>query len=104
SPPPPPAVRADSALLDTLDVDAISVVVIPGITRQALDSIPRVLEPVRRDITPIVVAIGYRGTILPELKRAEFDENGRLATLRRVMERAQPGHNFAGRDPYITRG
>jgi len=100
SPPPPPAVRADSALLDTLDVDAISVVVIPGITRQALDSIARVLEPVRRDSTPIVVAIGYRVTILPELKRAEFDENGRLATLRRVMERLHPDIILPAEDPY----
>ena len=30
SPPPPPAIKSDSALTDTLDVDAIEVVVAPG--------------------------------------------------------------------------
>ena len=100
SPPPPPAIRADSALLDTLDVDAIAVVVIPGATRQALDSIGRVLEPIRRDSTPIIVAIGYRGSILPELRRGEFDESVRLATIRRVIERLHPDILLPAEDPY----
>jgi hypothetical protein len=99
-PPPPPAIRADSALLDTLDTDAIAVVVLPGATRQALDSLARVLDPLRRDSTPVIVAIGYRGAILPEIRHAEFDESTRLATVRRVMDRIRPDILLPAEDPY----
>jgi len=77
-----------------------AVVVIPGATRQTLDSLVRVLEPIRRDSTPVIVAVGYRGTILPELRRADFDENGRLATVRRVMERLHPDIILPAEDPF----
>src|SRR5262249_37591719 len=42
---PPAAIRADSALADTMEGDAGAVVVRPGISRGYLDSLARVLRP-----------------------------------------------------------
>jgi hypothetical protein len=100
TPPPPPAIHSDSALVDTMDVDAIAVVVVPGATRLALDSIARVLEPARRDSTVIIVAIGYRGKLVPEIGKAPLDEQARLTTVRQVMTRLHPDIILPAEDPY----
>jgi hypothetical protein len=102
SPPPPPAIRSDSALVDALDVDAVSVVVVPGASRGALDSLAHVLESARNDSTQLIVAIGYRGKLIPELGPSSLDEPERLATIRRVMERLQPDILLPAEDPYST--
>lgn len=75
SPPPPPAIRSDSALVDTMDVDAIEVVVVPGASRLAIDSLARALDPARRDSALLIVALGYRGKLVPELEKAPLDES-----------------------------
>jgi hypothetical protein len=100
NPPAPPAVRNDSALLDLMDVDAIEVVVAPGATRLAIDSLARVLDPARRDSTILIVAIGYRGNVFPELQKSKFDAPQRLATLRQVVARLQPNIVLPAEDPY----
>lgn len=100
SPPPPPAVREDSALVDTLDVDAIEVVVVPGATKAAIDSLGKLLDPTRRDSTPLIVAIGYRGVLLPELGKNRLNTAQRLATLRQVVARLQPDIVLPAEDPY----
>jgi hypothetical protein len=100
SPPAPPAVRSDSALLDLVDGDAIAVVVAPGASRLAIDSLARVLEPARRDSTILIVAIGYRGNAFPEIRKTPFDVPQRLATLRQVMARLQPDMVLPAEDPY----
>lgn len=102
NPPPPAAIRSDSALLDLIDPDAICVVVVPGISRAALDSLAHVLDPERRDSTTIIVAIGYRGVLVPELGKAPFDEQQRLLTVRRVMERLHPDILLPAEDPYTA--
>jgi hypothetical protein len=99
-PPPPAAVRADSSLADTLEVDAVAVVVRPGIGRAALDSIARVLDPSRRDSTTIIVAIGYPRSLVPELQTQPLDEAQRLLTVRRVVERLRPDILLPAEDPY----
>src|SRR6202162_2329527 len=58
--PPPLAIRYDLALADTLDVDAISVVIDPEAARGvALDSLARSIEQARADSTLLIVALGY---------------------------------------------
>ena len=49
---------SDSALVDSVDVDAVSVVIVPGASRTAIDSVARVLDPARRDSTVVIVALG----------------------------------------------
>lgn len=100
APPPPPAIRSDSALVGMLDVDVVSVVVVPGAKRQAIDSLARVLDPARRDSTTLVVSIGYHGKLIPELGRSTLNEPERLATLRQVIERLHPDIVLPAEDPY----
>ncbi len=100
SPPSPAAIRSDSALVDTMDVDAVEVVIDPGASPTAIDSVARVLEPTRSDSMTVIVAIGYRGAVLPGLRRAPLDETTRLATLDRVMRRLRPDIILPAEDPY----
>ena len=100
SPPSPTAIRSDSALLDTMDVDAVEVVIVPGASRLAIDSVAHVVEPTRSDSTSLIVAIGYRGSVIPEIRKAPLDEPQRLATVKRVMERLRPDIILPAEDPY----
>jgi hypothetical protein len=57
--PPPLAIRYDLELADTLDVDAISIVIDPEAARGvALDSLARSIEQARADSTLLIVALG----------------------------------------------
>jgi hypothetical protein len=100
NPPPPSAIRSDSVLVDSLDVDALSVVVVPGASRTAIDSLARVLEPARRDSTVLIVAIGYRGKLIPELGPVPLAESQRLGTVRQVVQRLHPDILLPAEDPY----
>ncbi len=99
-PPPPAAIKSDSALIDSLDVDAISVVVRPGASRAALDSLAHVIDPARRDSLVLIVAIGYRGNLMPELRPSPLDEALRIATIRQVVARLHPDILLPAEDPY----
>ncbi len=98
--PPAAAIRADSALADTIEVDAVEVVVRPGISRGSLDSLARVLDPWRRDSTTIIVAIGYPRVLVPEVETKPLDEGERLLTVRRVVARLHPDILLPAEDPY----
>jgi hypothetical protein len=100
NPPPPAAIRNDSALVDSVDADAVSVVVVPGASRAAIDSLARVLDPSRRDSTVLIVSIGYRGKLIPELGAVPLAETERLATIRQVMTRLHPDILLPAEDPY----
>jgi len=100
APPPPAAIRSDSALLDTMEVDALEVVVVPGVSRLAIDSLARVLDPARRDSAILIVALGYRGKLVPEFEKAPLDETQRLATLRLLVDRLRPDIVLPAEDPY----
>src|ERR687894_1415834 len=57
-PPSVRAIRSDLALLDTLGVDAINVVIVPeAATGTVLDSVARIVEPLRRDSTLVMVTL-----------------------------------------------
>ena len=98
--PPAAAIRADSALADTMEVDAVLVVVRPGISRGSLDSLAHVLDPWRRDSTTIVVAIGYPRILVPEIETRPLNEGERLLTVRRVVARLHPDILLPAEDPY----
>jgi hypothetical protein len=100
SPPPKPAIKSDSATVDSLDIDAVSVVVAPGATRLAIDSLAKVIDPARRDSSVLIVAIGYRSNMLPELGKVAFNESERLATLKLVIQRLHPDIVLPAEDPY----
>jgi hypothetical protein len=99
-PPPKPAIKTDSALVDTLEVGAVAVVIAPGASRVLLDSVAKVLDPIRRDSTRVIVAIGYRGSLLPELGKVPLNEAQRLATVKLVVQRLHPDILLPAEDPY----
>lgn len=94
------AVRTDFATADTLDVDAIQVVLMPDASSAVIDSVARILERTRRDSTTLIVSIGYRGLLVPEIRRAQLDEGQRLTTVRRVVSRIHPDIVLPAQDPY----
>ncbi|HEY4132370.1 MAG TPA: hypothetical protein VGM50_17300 [Gemmatimonadaceae bacterium] len=100
NPPPPPAIRADSALLDTMDVDAIAIVVAPGASKAAIDSLAKLLDPNRRDSSTLIIAIGYRGKLVPEFGKSPLNSPLRLETVRQVMTRLHPDILLPAEDPY----
>ncbi len=96
----PLPIKTDSALRVAMDVDAVAVVVVPGASKLAIDSLAKVIAPVRRDSTVLIVALGYRGVLIPELKKVSLDEEQRLATLRMVIQRLNPDIVLPAEDPY----
>src|SRR5262249_16520817 len=78
----------------------VSVVVGPGASRAAIDSLARVLDPARRDSTVVIVSLGYRGKIIPELGPVPLNEAQRLATVRQVVSRIHPNILLPAEDPY----
>ena len=101
-PPSVRAIRSDIALLDTLNVDAISIVVVPdAATGTVLDSVARVLEPLRRaDSTLLIVSLGYRGKLIPPLRPLRLDVDARLAAVNQVVRRLRPDILIPAEDPY----
>jgi hypothetical protein len=98
--PPATAARNDVALFDTLDANAVAVIVVPGASQQALDSVSHVLDQIRRDSVLLIVALGYRGALLPELRSVPLDEAQRLTTVQRIIRRLHPDILLPAEDPY----
>ena len=102
SAPPGPAIRNDVALADTVGVDAVSVVVVPGIERAGIDSLARALELLSRDTLTVVVSLGYRGKLVPELGHVPLEEEQRIALLRDIVQRLHPDIVIPAEDPYTV--
>ena len=99
--PPPLAIKYDLALADTLDVDAISVVVDPEAARGvALDSLARSIDQARSDSTLLIVALGY-----PKKGEEEFKASregytiARLKDIDRIARRLKPDYLIPAVDP-----
>jgi hypothetical protein len=100
---PPPSVSAhqDMSLLDSLAARAVKVVVVPGVSGLALDSVAVMLEPLRRgDSTRVIVAIGYRGTLFPRIRPQRLDVRARLRTVDQVVRRLRPDILIPAEEPY----
>src|SRR3954470_10599038 len=99
--PPPLAITNDLQLADTLDVDAISVVIAPEAARGvALDSLARSIEQARADSTVLIVALGY-----PKKGEKEFKQSrdaytlARLKDVDRIARRLKPDYLIPATDP-----
>jgi hypothetical protein len=101
-PPSVRAIRSDLALLDTLDVDAINVVVVPeAATGMVLDSVARIVEPLRRaDSTLLIVSLGYPGKLIPPLRPLHLDVDMRLRAVNQIVRRLRPDILIPAEDPY----
>ena len=99
-PPAPLAIKNDLSLADTLGVSAVNVVIVPErLDRAGLDSIARVLEPIRSDSTLLFVTLGYAGKLLPIPGRT-FNDAKRLKTIEEVVRRLRPDVLLPAQDPY----
>ena len=101
-PPSVRAIRSDLALLDTLGVDAINVVIVPGAaTATVLDSVARILEPLRRaDSTIVLVSLGYPGKLVPPLRPLHLDVEERMRAVNQIVRRLRPDILIPAEDPY----
>jgi hypothetical protein len=92
--PPPLAITYDLALADTLDVDAISVVIDPEAAHGvALDSLARSIDDARVDSTRLIVALGYpkNGANAIRQSREEYTL-ARLRDIDRIARRLKPDY------------
>lgn len=101
-PPSALAVRGDLALVHDLEVDAVSITIVPDAAEGVvLDSIARILEPLRRaDSVTVIVALGYRGVLLPIGQRPDFDHERRIRAIDQVVRRIRPDILVPAEDPY----
>jgi hypothetical protein len=99
--PPPLAITNDLQLADTLDVDAISVVIDPEAARGvALDSLARSIEQARADSTILIVALGYPKNGENEFRQsAEGYTLARLKDIDRIARRLKPDYLIPATDP-----
>ena len=99
--PPPVALDNDLSLADTLDIDAISVVVNPeGARGIALDSLARSIEQSRSDSTVLIVALGYPKKGADEFKRSrEAYTTARLKDIDQIARRLKPDYLIPATDP-----
>lgn len=94
--------RADLDLAAATTVDAIHIVLVPGASALAIDSLGRAIDLLQRDSVRLIVTIGYSGKLLPEIGRGTLDEETRLQTLRRALARLRPDIVVPAQDPYGT--
>ncbi|MGI8400822.1 MAG: hypothetical protein ACR2NS_04345 [Gemmatimonadaceae bacterium] len=99
--PPPIAITNDLNLADTLNVDAISIVIDPEAARGvALDSIARSIEVARADSTLLIVALGYPKSAEQEIKQSrEGYTTSRLKDIDRIARRLKPDYLIPAVDP-----
>ena len=100
--PPPLAIRSDLALVDSVDVGAISVVIDPaGARLVALDSLARSVEEERRDSVLLIVAVGYDRNARESFRQSPAAHmRSRLAAVDRIVRRLRPDIILPARDPY----
>jgi hypothetical protein len=99
-PPPAPTISSDMALVDSLNANAIGVVFVPGASTLAMDSVAHVVGPLQRDTTILITALGYRGTLLPELHHQALNERARIETIERIVRHVHPDILLPAEDPY----
>ncbi len=92
--------RLDLELAAATTVNAIHIVLVPGASAVAIDSIGRAIDLMQRDSVKLVVTIGYSGTLLPEIGRGDLAPELRLQTLHRALTRLRPDIVVPAQDPY----
>jgi hypothetical protein len=99
--PPPLAITNDLDLADTLNVDAISIVIDPEAARGvALDSLARSIDQARSDSTLIIVSLGYPKKGEKEIQQSrEGYTVARLKDIDRIARRLKPDYLIPAVDP-----
>jgi hypothetical protein len=92
------AIRNDLALADSLGVRAVTIVFAPDAAKLAIDSVGNILDRLEDSIT-VIVAIGYKGKLLPELGHVPLDEPARLRTIDYAVRRLHPDILLPAEDP-----
>ena len=98
SEPSPLALEKDVELAVRLGVRSLALVVAPGATDSALARTARQIDRLGDSLT-VVVAIGYKGKLVPELGVTPFDESVRLATVEKVARYMHPTILLPAEDP-----
>jgi hypothetical protein len=99
--PPPLAIKNDLTLADSLDFNAIAVVVDPeGARGVALDSLARSIEQSRADSTLLFVSLGYPKKGAQEMaKSRDAYTTARLKDIDRIARRLKPDYLIPAVDP-----
>jgi hypothetical protein len=101
-PPPPIALERDIDLADSLDVDAVSIVINPeGARLASLDSIARTVDERRGDSTLIVISLGYPAGAAQQFRASPSEyTRKRVADVDRIARRLRPDILIPAVDPY----
>ena len=99
-PPSPASVKADFTMAEWTSVNAVNVVIVPGASALAIDSVGNTIAALPRDSLTVIVTIGYHNKILPELRKQPLDVEARLKTIHRVLARVRPDIIVPAQDPY----
>jgi hypothetical protein len=92
------AAKNDLQLLSALGVRAVAVVIAPGASNLAIDSVARIIDGLDDSLT-VIVSIGYKGKLVPELGRVPLDEPQRLRTIDSVVSKIRPDILLPAEDP-----
>jgi hypothetical protein len=98
SDPSPPAVERDLQLASALGVRAVGIVIVPGASDSVIARTARILDTFGDSMT-VIVAVGYKGKLLPELGTLPLDEDTRLATVEKVVRWIRPDIVLPAEDP-----
>jgi hypothetical protein len=96
--PSPLALEKDLQLALQLGVRTVAVVVAPGASDSTLARTAREIDRLGDSVT-LVVAIGYKGKLMPEIAATPFEEELRLATVEKVVRQMHPQILLPAEDP-----
>lgn len=100
--PPPLALARDIPLADSLDLDAVMLVIDPeGADLTSLDSIARTVDDRRADSALIIIALGYPEDAAKQFRDSPSDyTRARIADVNRISRRLRPDILIPAVDPY----
>lgn len=100
--PPPLALRYDLDMADSLDVDAISVIINPEAARGvALDSIAHSIDAIRTDSTKLIVTLGFPRNAHQVFARSPQEyTDARIADVNRIARALRPNYLLPVLEPY----
>lgn len=101
-PPPPLALEMDVNMVDSLNIDAIMIVVdAEGARLASLDSMARTVDDQRADSTLIIIALGYPSDAAQQFRKSETEyTRKRLADVDRIARRLRPDILLPAVEPY----
>lgn len=100
--PPPIALQQDVTLADSLNMDAVSIVIDgEGARLGALDSLARTVDDERADSTLIIISLAYPSDAAREFRQSEAEyTRKRLADVDRIARRLRPDILLPAYEPY----